>query len=226
MFPSRGTIHVAPFYDDVLHSELAAKSHFWLQKNFYGINLSSLFEKANDNVYQQVVVDAIPPNAIMTSPISYPIDFTKIDEEELHDIVIPLYYDQFEFPVVAHGLAAWFDVEFGSRGAAGGGGEEEASKSPDGSSAASAGKVLTLTTGPGAPTTHWFQIRCVLKETLKVLPGQRLEGELRLQANARQSYDIRANVQCFKETGITVGEECAGRWDLKDPYYRQMNQPR
>ena len=60
MFPSRGTIHVAPFYDDVLHSELAAKSHFWLQKNFYGINLSPLFEKANDNVYVRRLLYSLP----------------------------------------------------------------------------------------------------------------------------------------------------------------------
>ena len=114
-------------------------------------------------------------------------------------------------------------MEFGSRG---GHATETAAAGAGPPGSAEEGKVLTLDTGPGSPTTHWFQIRCVLKETLKLLPGQRLEGEMRLLANARQSYDIRAALQCFTETGAEVGNKCSGRWDLKDPYYRQLNQPR
>ena len=47
-----------------------------------------------------------------------------------------------------------------------------------------------LTTAPGMPTTHWFQLRCVLEQPVEVGAGEVLQGELHLQAHNRQSYDI------------------------------------
>jgi histone-arginine methyltransferase CARM1 len=48
-----------------------------------------------------------------------------------------------------------------------------------------------LSTAPGLPTTHWFQLRCVLQQPLLVLtPNTKLSGSMRLVAHARQSYDV------------------------------------
>jgi histone-arginine methyltransferase CARM1 len=71
-------------------------------------------------------------------------------------------------PCTIHGIACWFDVLF------------------DGSSSA-----RWLTTAPGQPTTHWFQLRCVLQQPVMVLaPQTRITGTLRLVAHERQSYDV------------------------------------
>jgi histone-arginine methyltransferase CARM1 len=48
-----------------------------------------------------------------------------------------------------------------------------------------------LSTAPGLPATHWFQLRCVLSQPLVVLtPNSKVTGSLRLVAHERQSYDI------------------------------------
>lgn len=47
-----------------------------------------------------------------------------------------------------------------------------------------------LTTAPGFPTTHWYQLRCVLSQPLYVLAGQPITGRLHLIAHSSQSYTI------------------------------------
>ena len=47
-----------------------------------------------------------------------------------------------------------------------------------------------LTTAPGAPTTHWYRLRCVLPQPLYVMPGQEITGRLHLVAHKAQSYTI------------------------------------
>lgn len=47
-----------------------------------------------------------------------------------------------------------------------------------------------LTTAPGQPTTHWFQLRCALQTPLQVRGGDFVTGEMVLKAHERQSYDI------------------------------------
>jgi histone-arginine methyltransferase CARM1 len=231
MFPSHGQIHLAPFYDEVLHQEVTCKSNFWLQKNFYGLDLCPLHGEASASYFQQVVVDAIPPDVLLSSPVTYPIDFTKVKEADLHKIVIPLYFDAFEIPLVAHGMACWFDVVFGRRRVPTKATEQQQDqkqKETKSGSGSESGNSFDfddshfLTTAPGSPTTHWFQLRCLLKETLKILPGQKLEGDMKLVANSRQSYDIDLNLTAFTSSGMKVGETCSGKFDLKDPYYRQL----
>lgn len=47
-----------------------------------------------------------------------------------------------------------------------------------------------LTTAPGSPTTHWYQIRCVLQQPLYVMAGQEITGRLHMVAHNAQSYTI------------------------------------
>lgn len=47
-----------------------------------------------------------------------------------------------------------------------------------------------FTTAPGAPTTHWYQIRCVLLQPIHVMAGQEITGRLHLVAHSAQSYTI------------------------------------
>jgi hypothetical protein len=47
-----------------------------------------------------------------------------------------------------------------------------------------------LTTAPGSPVTHWYQLRCVLSQPIYVMAGQEITGKLHLIAHSAQSYTI------------------------------------
>ena len=49
-----GRIHVALFSDDALHMEMQSKSTFWLQRNFYGVDISSLYPHSVNDYFSQV----------------------------------------------------------------------------------------------------------------------------------------------------------------------------
>ena len=111
-----------------------------------------------------------------------------------------------------------------------------------------------LTTAPGAPTTHWYQLRCVLTQPIYVMAGQEITGQLRMVAHNAQSYTLYLTLMgmflsyclvfvlpiCFSGN-LTSYSSTAKMWgpgaeqggiiqasscklDLKEPYYR-MSQP-
>ncbi|GFZ08988.1 protein arginine methyltransferase 4A [Actinidia rufa] len=108
------------------------------------------------------VLNAFDPRVLVAPEISHVINFTSIKEEEL----CPLKFIA-SMRARIHGLACWFDVLF-------------------------AGSVVQrwLTTAPGAPTTHWYQVRCFLLQPLDVVPGQEITGRLHMVAHESQSYTV------------------------------------
>ena len=72
------------------------------------------------------------------------------------------------------GIAFWFDVVF------------------DGSNT-----KVTLTTAPGAPATHWQQMRCMFQQPLQVQDGDCLVGKVTLRATRQQSYTAHGDVRCL-----------------------------
>ncbi|KAA8548942.1 hypothetical protein F0562_000626 [Nyssa sinensis] len=204
MFPTVGRIHMAPFSDEYLFIEIANKALFWQQQNYYGVDLTPLYGSAFQGYFSQPVVDAFDPRLLAAPATSHMINFTTIKEEELFEIDIPL---RFTASVGAriHGLACWFDVLF------------------NGSTV-----QRWLTTAPGAPTTHWYQLRCVLSQPLYVMPGQEITGQLHMIAHNAQSYTISLTMSAkmwgpgAEQGGILQTSSC--KFDLKEPYYR-MSQP-
>ncbi|XP_062108641.1 probable histone-arginine methyltransferase 1.4 isoform X2 [Humulus lupulus] len=204
MFPTVGRIHMAPFSDEYLFVEIANKALFWQQENYYGVNLTALHGSAFQGYFSQPVVDAFDPRLLVAPSISHLIDFTKVKEEDLYEIDIPL---RFIASVGArvHGLACWFDVLF------------------NGSTV-----QRWLSTAPGAPTTHWYQLRCVLSQPLYVMAGQEITGQLRMVAHNAQSYTIYLTLSAkmwgpgADQGGVIQTSSC--KLDLKEPYYR-MSQP-
>ncbi|KAL6777644.1 PRMT4 [Auxenochlorella protothecoides x Auxenochlorella symbiontica] len=195
MFPSLGRIHVAGFSDPYLHAEVMARSAFWKATDFFGLDLSCLEAEATAGYFGQVVVDAIPSGALVSNTAQRTIDFATAAPEDLRELAIPLSL-QVAAPGPVHGLACWFDVLF------------EGSQAP-----------RWLSTAPGLPTTHWFQLRCLLQEPVQVAKaGDTLTGRLHLLAHSRQSYDVTL------ELSSGASPVSVGRYDLKEPYYRQLNQ--
>lgn len=199
LFPRIGRIHVAAFSDSMLYAEVAGKASFWQQPSFYGVDLTCLQAPAAAGYFAQVVVDQIPPNVLVSNTAAQAFDFSTCTEGELQDFTIPLSL-QVAAPCTVHGIASWFDVLF------------------DGSTV-----QRYLSTSPGLPVTHWFQLRCLLQNPLIVArPGETVSGELRLVAHARQSYDVHLTLRA---PGVEPGappQESSGIFDLKEPYYRQL----
>lgn len=201
MFPGLGRIHVAAFSDPLLHSEVAAKAGFWQQPNFYGVDLTPLQHPANRGYFSQVVVDQIPSNVLVSNSATHVLDFSTCTEADLTTIRIPLSLQVMAAGTV-HGVASWFDVLF------------------DGSQS-----QRWLSTAPGLPITHWFQLRCVLETPLHApTPGCTLSGELLLEAHSRQSYDVHLTLRAPPLEAGGPPQESRGKFDLKEPYYRQLTQ--
>merc|ERR1712071_488753 len=91
-----------------------------------------------------------------------------------------------------HGFAFWFDVCFSGNQ-----------------------KDVWLSTAPTEALTHWYQVRCVLKQPLFGRTGEHLQGSILLVANGRQSYDIDITAR-IQETGVTSHHT----YDLKNPFFR------
>ncbi|KAK1417858.1 hypothetical protein QVD17_26992 [Tagetes erecta] len=204
MFPTVGRIHMAPFSDEYLYIEVANKSLFWQQQNYYGVDLTALHGTAFQGYFSQPVVDAFDPRLLVAPSTSHVINFTTVKEEDLYEIDIPLKFTA-SVGTRIHGLACWFDVLF------------------NGSTV-----QRWLTTAPGAPTTHWYQLRCVLSQPIYVMPGQEITGHLHMIAHSAQSYTINLTMSAkmwgpgAEQGGVLQTSSC--RLDLKEPYYR-MSQP-
>ncbi|WIA08179.1 hypothetical protein OEZ85_007633 [Tetradesmus obliquus] len=222
MFPQLGRIHAAAFSDALLHSELLGKAAFWQTPSFFGLDMSRLHQPAVEGYFTQVVVDAFDPSVLVSDCATHVLDFATVSEEELYDINIPLNLTV-AHPCTLHGVACWFDVLF------------------NGSSS-----QRWLSTAPGLPTTHWFQLRCCLQQPLLVLtPNTQLRGSMRLVAHARQSYDVHVELHAppvapgmaaqklharqsydvhvaLHAPPVAHGmapQKACGKFDLKEPYY-------
>ncbi|XAR57085.1 Histone-arginine N-methyltransferase [Bertholletia excelsa] len=204
MFPTVGRIHMAPFSDEYLYVEIANKALFWQQQNYYGVDLTPLHGSAFQGYFSQPVVDAFDHRILVAPATAHLINFTCVKEEDLYEIDVPLKFNS-SVGARIHGLACWFDVLF------------------NGSTV-----QRWLTTAPGAPTTHWYQLRCVLSQPLYVMPGQEITGRLRMVAHNAQSYTIHLTMSAkmwgpgAEQGGILQTSSC--KLDLKEPYYR-MSQP-
>jgi len=166
MYPSRGRMWLAPFRDEYLWGTRTEKTTFWADKNFYGVDLGGLAATARDEMLAMPVCGPVDESILMGSPDACAVDFCSATPEDLALI-------HFDFTLVAahhgavHGLAAWFDVSF------------------DGSD-----EIVPLTTAPGAPGTHWHQLRLMFAQPIEMSVGQALWGRLTMTANAQSSYTL------------------------------------
>jgi histone-arginine methyltransferase CARM1 len=171
MFPRAARLHCAPFEDFTLRAEILDKATFWCSdesKDFYGIDVSVLGPEATKTYFSQPVVDAFDPTMLLADPATFEFDFLgdevnkngetkrRLNAEHLERLFLRADFVS-KRDGVAHGLAWWFDVEFDVR-------------NPLGSCSTRNGQNRRfLTTAPGAPTTHWFQIRLPFRDAMKII---------------------------------------------------------
>ncbi|CAF0716934.1 unnamed protein product [Brachionus calyciflorus] len=195
MYPTQGDLYVAPFTDEALFMEQAAKANFWTQNSFYGVDLSVLKPVAFDEYFKQPVVDTFDPRIIIAPPVKHSINFLTASESDLLNIEIPIKFDV-QAASVVHGLAFWFDVAFiGST-------------------------VQTwLSTAPTQPLTHWYQVRCLFPQPFLVTRAAQLVGKVTLKTNKKQSYDVSMVITVEGSTQVF-----SNTLDLKNPYFRYNGQ--
>ncbi|KFH03300.1 histone arginine methyltransferase PRMT4/CARM1 [Toxoplasma gondii VAND] len=197
MFPSKSSLYIAPFVDYVLHSDMMNKCNFWKQTQFCGVDLSNALEVAVVEQFRQPVVDYIDPSLLLAPPHQKEFDFTKISRESLEEITVDFSFTV-NSPTLVHGVAGWFDVCF------------------DGSE-----KVISFTTSPQSPPTHWFQTRVVLRHPLAVNPSQPVLGRMSMRGNKQQSYFVDV-LLALQDCPVSTS---AKNVDLKDPDYRYYTNP-
>ncbi len=67
MFPSTGTIFVCPFTDEALYNEQYNKSAFWQTTDFYGVDLSCMYDQSMEEYFGQAVVGYFPSSCLLSS---------------------------------------------------------------------------------------------------------------------------------------------------------------
>uniref|UniRef100_A0A914MJ05 type I protein arginine methyltransferase n=1 Tax=Meloidogyne incognita TaxID=6306 RepID=A0A914MJ05_MELIC len=171
MFPTQANLQIALFSDEQVYLEQTARSSFWTQESFHGINLSSLKSAALEEVFRQPIVDTWHIGILMSTCISWNFNFENDEAKRLQRIEIPFEFNALRTGYI-HGLATWFDVGFMGQT-----------------------KTVYLSTAPTEPLTHWYQVRLLIKNPLFVTIGQLVTGKLLMLANDKQSYDLDLEIE-------------------------------
>eukprot|EP01054_Gregarina_sp_Poly1_P005040 Gregarina_sp_Poly_1__5039@NODE_266_length_10382_cov_507_901212_g232_i0_p4_GENE_NODE_266_length_10382_cov_507_901212_g232_i0NODE_266_length_10382_cov_507_901212_g232_i0_p4_ORF_typecomplete_len443_score45_86PrmA/PF06325_13/1_4e14PRMT5/PF05185_16/1_8e08Methyltransf_16/PF10294_9/2_5e06Methyltransf_25/PF13649_6/7_2e06Methyltransf_25/PF13649_6/8_9e03MTS/PF05175_14/2_8e05Cons_hypoth95/PF03602_15/2e05PRMT5_C/PF17286_2/2_3e05Methyltransf_23/PF13489_6/0_00064Methyltransf_9/PF08003_11/0_0018Methyltransf_31 len=192
MYPNRAKLFLCLFNDGQLYSELINKTSQWRNENLYGVNVSSLANKALEETFEQPILDYIDPSILITPAQCIDFDLRTINRKNLETMEFPIDV-LISTATLVHGVAGWFQVHF------------------DGPET-----QVTLSTGPWSPPTHWHQLRFMIKTPLAVNPGQRVIGSLVMTAHKQQSYNVKiqlgiADTNIWSESALI---------DLKDPDYR------
>ncbi|EGD83269.1 hypothetical protein PTSG_11441 [Salpingoeca rosetta] len=188
MFPTNSTLFICPFSDANVFLETQQKAQFWQTKQFHGIDLTPLHAAALDEYLSQPCVEQVSNTHEVERhhhQFALSLTHTHTPYKRTHHTI-----QTHVFPGAIHGLASWFDNMF------------------EGTSF-----QVPLSTSPYAPLTHWYQVRCLLRESVLVQPGDTLRGKLAMRTNRFQSYDVHIAVQ-------TSTQQSEGHINLKEPNFR------
>lgn len=176
MFPSAGTICLSPFEDKQLHTDTVNKARWWLNSNFYGVDVSPFAALAFQESFSSPVVGVFGPQCLLSVSSDYVIDFAKITKQELKDFTIPVEWT-FAQPAIVHGLGGWFDLHFNSQSPAkqapstnGANGHAGADDDMSGN-AASAPSTLSSTATDFHPSSHASASAAALFNITQALSG-------------------------------------------------------
>lgn len=195
MMPTLGSIVLAPFSDAALYKDQTSKAAFWDDKDFYGIDLTVAKDSAVVEYMSQPVVGYFEPRQLVSNQRTvHTIDFQTVTIEELKNFHID-YSFRIDRTDMLHGIGCWFDLEFN-------GSEEQ----------------ITLSTAPGEPGTHWYQVRLLLEEPIGVNKDQSVSGRLNFEANDKFSYYL-ALTTVLDGTHVKGGNK---RINLHDQMYNYL----
>jgi histone-arginine methyltransferase CARM1 len=167
IFPTQATLSIAPFSDQSLFAAQCARPAFWTTADFYGIDVSSCYERARVEQMAQVIASMVDPATLVDSQYDVVFDFRTLDSAALRNIKLSYQFTCARDADV-HGLAGWFVAHFiGSNKMA---------------------TQVNLSTSPFDTCTHWFQVRFLVPQPLVAKQGEVLKGTMNMMANEQQSY--------------------------------------
>ncbi|EPQ29622.1 uncharacterized protein PFL1_02841 [Pseudozyma flocculosa PF-1] len=117
VFPSAGTICLAPFEDKALWDDTANKARWWRNSDFYGVDITPFAPAAFKETFSSPIVGVFQPQCLLSVSSDFVIDFATISKSELQDFTMPLEWT-FVQPAIVHGLGGWFDLHFNSQSSA------------------------------------------------------------------------------------------------------------
>ena len=160
MFPAKADLCVMPFTDETIYNEQLQKAEFWRTKDFHGLDLSCLHQKAFQQKFQQPILDTYDPvKSLSATPYKIEFDFESCTIDDLKTVHLEFEH-QMNKTAILHGYAIWFDAHFTGRDF-----------------------QITLHTGPEHPATHWYQTRLLIPEPLGVNKNQKILAKLKMDAN-------------------------------------------
>ncbi|KAJ1679123.1 hypothetical protein EV182_002686, partial [Spiromyces aspiralis] len=115
VYPSSGSIHLAPVSDAALWSETMSKVRFWEQSAFYGVDLRPFMELAYNEYFTAPVVGCFNPRSLMADCClqsrGYTVDFNTVTAEEIKSFRVPIEWD-IKYTGIIHAIGGWFDIAF------------------------------------------------------------------------------------------------------------------
>lgn len=249
VFPSAGTICLAPFEDKQLWNDTANKAKWWLNNNFYGVDVSPFAKLAFEENFSSPVVGVFAPQCLLSVSSDYVIDFATITKQHLQEFTVPVEWT-FAHAAIVHGLGGWFDLHFNSQStpnedatmndaSTGGAMSVEAALDTLKAASAASGTAMDavlntlptvdtantgnfMTTSPYAEATHWQQVRFLLQEPLAVNRGQKLGGSVHCKVNDQRSYTMTAQLRLQNPDGTASDSSITTRkavWRLDRQTY-------
>mmetsp|Transcript_87769 Transcript_87769/g.183460 ORF Transcript_87769/g.183460 Transcript_87769/m.183460 type:complete len:446 (-) Transcript_87769:57-1394(-) len=201
VLPAIAQMKLSPFKDKGLMGELRSRHKFWLNSDYYGIDLSPAWPLAEEQMLRENILDVVAPDSLLIPPSEAP--YHTLDLSEPSDptawrhINFQLTMPRRERTAVIDGICGWWDALFT------GCGEE----------------VPILSTAPDAPTTVWAQCRFLLDKPMRAEPDDTLIAMCEMKENkAKESYVLRLELK-NKTTGRVSR---AGPIELSDVFARSF----
>ncbi|PWN49524.1 S-adenosyl-L-methionine-dependent methyltransferase [Violaceomyces palustris] len=111
VFPSAGTICLAPVEDKTLWEETASKARWWQNQNFYGVDITPFAEEAMKEAFSSPVVGCFGAHTLLTISSDYQVDFLTVSKEDLEEFTMPVEWE-FSDAAIIHCIGGWFDLSF------------------------------------------------------------------------------------------------------------------
>jgi protein arginine N-methyltransferase 2 len=183
LWPSNAQLFLVPCQAEVKYKQVVG---FW--NDVHGFNFSCVIPQALEESCSSPIHDYVLEESDVLAP---PVVILDLDIKTVQIADLEEMQCIFSFEVsrngTFHGFGSWFDVTFGSL-------------------PVQNYENVTLSTGPGAPLTHWKQDFFLFPHPFQVQKGEKLKGELLIERNKKWRRHLRVTFK-FKFFGRDDGNQ-------------------
>ena len=167
MFPSEGNIYLALYSESEFWYQ--KQTDFWKNTDFYGVNLTSMYPYALDEIPEEkLIVQKAKEENITSNVLKFHYDFNTLTIQDLKNLNFPLDFTMTKNSNTSS-LCIWFDISFP-------GGE-------------------VLSTSPKDKTTHWWQSFVCLEDFQTMKQDEHITGNLLMYHDTSESYQFELELE-------------------------------